>query len=85
MLPAAPLLASAPLLQLACAVCMGDPASPQGHAMRLAILLLLAIIVSVLVSIALVARKWAARARELDAAEGALADRASQPAALALG
>ena len=78
MLPAAPLLASAPLLQLACAVCMGDPASPQGHAMRLAILLLLAIIVSVLVSIALVARKWAARARELDAAEGAAVGAAQQ-------
>ena len=73
-------------LQLACAVCMGDPSSPQGHAMRLAILLLLAVIVSVLVSIALIARSWAARARALEAAEGAATHgTAPQAATLALG
>ena len=57
------------LLQLGCAVCFGDPSSPQGHAMRLAITFLLAVIVSVLVSIALVARSWAVRARALDQRE----------------
>ena len=55
---------------LACPVCFGDPASPQGHAIRLAIGFLLAVIVSVLTAIALIARTWARRAALLEAAGG---------------
>ena len=53
---------------LACPVCFGDPASPQGHAVRLAIGFLLAVIVSVLAAIGLVARSWARRAHALELA-----------------
>ena len=52
---------------LACPVCFGNPASPQSHALRLAIGFLLALIVSVLAAIALVARSWARRAAQLEA------------------
>jgi hypothetical protein len=65
-MPAAALPALAALL--ACPVCFGDPASPQGHALRLAIGFLLVVILSVLTAIALVARSWARRARELESA-----------------
>jgi len=53
---------------LACPVCFGDPASPQGHAIRLAIGFLLAVILSVLTTIALIARTWARKAAALEAA-----------------
>ncbi len=69
MIALAVLCAAAPLALLACPVCFGDPASPQGQAIRLAIGFLLAVIVSVLTAIALVARSWARRERALEAAE----------------
>jgi len=59
---------AAPFALLACPVCFGDPASPQGHALRIAIGFLLAVIVSLLTAIALVARSWARRAQALEAA-----------------
>ena len=59
--------AAAPASLLACPVCFGDPASPQGQAIRLAIGFLLAVIVSVLTAITLVARSWARRAQVLEA------------------
>jgi hypothetical protein len=60
------LLAAGPLL--ACPICFGDPASPMVHGAKMGVAFLLAVIVGMLVSIALIARSWARRARALDAA-----------------
>jgi hypothetical protein len=58
-------------LLLACPMCFGAENSEQVHAAKVGVLVLLGCIVPLLVAIALVARSWAKRARELDAAETA--------------
>ncbi len=55
-------------LLLACPYCFGAENSEQVHAAKLGVLVLLAFIVPLLVSIALIARTWAKRARALDEA-----------------
>ena len=60
------------LFTLACPVCWGDAASPMVDGAKAGVAFLLVIIVGVLVAIALIARSWARRARELDAAEALL-------------
>jgi hypothetical protein len=57
-------------LLLACPMCFGAD-SDQLYAAKIGVLVLLACIVPILVAIALIARSWARRARELDAAEKA--------------
>jgi uncharacterized membrane protein YozB (DUF420 family) len=52
-------------LFIACPICFGDPNSAQVHGARVGVLFLLAVIVTVLTAIALVARSWAIRARQL--------------------
>jgi hypothetical protein len=63
---AAALVALVPPAASACPICFGDPTSPSVHAARLGVMVLLAIIVSVLTGIALVARSWARRAAALE-------------------
>lgn len=53
---------------LACAVCAGDPSSDQVRAAKLGVAVLLAVVVALLAAVALVARRWARRAWELEAA-----------------
>ena len=55
-------------LLLACPVCWGDPNSDLVVGAKAGVLFLLAIVVGVLFAIAMIARSWARRARELDAA-----------------
>ena len=55
-------------LLLACPYCFGAENSEQVHAAKIGVAVLFAFIVPLLVSIALVARTWARRARALDAA-----------------
>jgi len=50
---------------IACPICFGDPNSAQVHGARVGVLFLLAVTVTVLTAIALVARSWIVRAREL--------------------
>ncbi len=61
------LLASA-LPALACAVCFGDPESPQTQGMNSAILFLMGVIGSVLAAFASMFVYWAARSRRMAAA-----------------
>ena len=68
------------LATLACPVCWGEAGSPMVDGAKAGVAFLLVIIVGVLVAIALIARSWARRARELDAAEARLA---SKPVAAA--
>jgi hypothetical protein len=58
-------------LVLACPVCWGDASSPLVDGAKAGVAFLLVVIVGLLVSIALIARSWARRARELDAAQQA--------------
>jgi hypothetical protein len=59
----------APAALMACPMCFGAADSQQVHAAKIGILVLLACIVPLLVAIALTARSWARRARELERAE----------------
>ena len=61
------LLASA-LPALACAVCFGDPESPQTQGMNSAILFLMGVIGSVLAAFAPMVVYWVARSRRIAAA-----------------
>lgn len=54
-------------LLLACPTCFGAADSEQVRAAKVGVLVLLGFIVPLLVAIALIARTWAKRARELDA------------------
>jgi hypothetical protein len=65
-------------LLIACPVCWGDPKSEIVTGAKAGVAFLLVVIVGVLFAIAMIARSWAKRARELDAAE-----RAAQSAAAA--
>ncbi len=56
-------------LFLACPVCWGDAKSELVTGAKAGVAFLLVVIVSVLFAIAMIARSWARRARELDAAE----------------
>jgi len=60
------------LFTIACPVCWGEAASPMVDGAKAGVAFLLVIIVGVLIAIALIARSWARRARELDAAEALL-------------
>lgn len=55
-------------LLLSCPMCFGAENSEQVYAAKVGVLVLLAVIVPLLVSIALIARSWARRARALDQA-----------------
>jgi|GEM_PF-1126658 len=57
-------------LLLACPSCVGDPNSKQVQGAQAGVLVLLVIVVGLLVGIAFIARSWARRARELEAAQG---------------
>jgi uncharacterized membrane protein YozB (DUF420 family) len=52
-------------LLLACPICFGDPNSQQAHGARVAVLFMLALVIAVLTAIALVARSWVVREREM--------------------
>ena len=54
---------------LACPVCWGDPNSDLVVGAKAGVLFLLVVIVGVLFAIAMIARSWARRAREIDAKE----------------
>jgi hypothetical protein len=53
-------------LFLACPICFGDPNSQQVHGARVGVLFLLGLTLGLLTAMALVARSWMARARELE-------------------
>jgi len=55
-------------LLLACPMCFGAADSEQVRAAKIGVLVLLGFIVPILAAIALIARTWAKRARELDKA-----------------
>ncbi len=55
-------------LLLACPVCWGQVETPLTAGAKAGVAFLLAVIVSVLLAIALIARSWARRARELELA-----------------
>ncbi len=61
-------------LMLACPVCWGDAKSELVTGAKAGVAFLLVVIVSLLIAIAMVARSWARRARELDAQERAAAN-----------
>jgi len=54
-------------LLLACPYCFGNADSDQVRAAKIGVLVLLGFIVPLLAAIALIARSWARRARELSA------------------
>ena len=56
---------------LACPICFGAADSEQVRAAKLGVLVLLGFIVPLLAAIALIARSWARRARELAASADA--------------
>lgn len=58
-----------PYVVTACAVCFGDPEAPLSKGVMAGVAFLIVVIASVLGAIALVAFRWARRARELE--EGA--------------
>jgi hypothetical protein len=58
-------------LVLACPVCWGDAKSELVTGAKAGVLFLLVVVVGVLFAIAMIARSWAKRGRELDAAEAA--------------
>ncbi len=53
-------------LLIACPICFGDPNSQQAHGARVAVFFMLALTLSMLTALALVARSWAVRAREVE-------------------
>lgn len=61
----------APAALMACPMCFGAADSGQVQAAKIGILVLLGCIVPLLVAIAMIARSWAKRARELERAEQA--------------
>jgi ABC-type nitrate/sulfonate/bicarbonate transport system permease component len=54
-------------IALACPVCWGDAASPLIDGAKAGVGFLMVVIVGVLFGVAMTARKWARRAREIDA------------------
>ena len=58
-------------LLMACPVCWGAAEGKQLEGAKAGVAFLLVVIVSVLFAVAMIARSWARRARELDAAERA--------------
>jgi len=61
----------APAALVGCPMCFGAADSGQVQAAKIGILVLLGCIVPILVAIAMIARSWAKRARELERAEQA--------------
>jgi hypothetical protein len=58
-------------LLLSCPMCFGDPSSEMATAAKWGVTFMLGVVFCVLFAIAMVARSWAKRARELDRAAAA--------------